>query len=46
MGTAAAAGDFDFQNAQHHGTPQERRDAWVLGFRSGDPSVCGRYVPA
>jgi predicted metalloprotease len=46
MSTAAAAGDFDFQNAQHHGTPQERRDAWALGFESGEPSVCGRYVPA
>jgi predicted metalloprotease len=45
MSTAAAAGDFDFQNAQHHGTPQERRDAWVLGFRSGEPNVCARYVP-
>ncbi|MEA2288966.1 MAG: uncharacterized protein QOD55_963 [Solirubrobacteraceae bacterium] len=45
MSTASAAGDFDFQNEQHHGTPQERREAWLLGYRSGEPSVCQRYVP-
>ena len=43
---ALAVGDFDFGNAQHHGTPEERRDALLLGFRSGDPSVCQRFVPA
>jgi len=46
MSTAAAAGDFDYGNVQHHGTPQERRAAWLDGFRSGDPAVCARYVPA
>ena len=43
---ALAAGDFDVGNAQHHGTPAERRDALLMGFRSGEPSECGRYVPA
>jgi uncharacterized protein len=43
---ALAVGDFDVGNAQHHGTPEERRDALVAGWDSGDPSVCGRYVPA
>jgi hypothetical protein len=42
---ALAVGDFDVGNAQHHGTPEERRDALLAGFRSGDPSVCERYLP-
>jgi predicted metalloprotease len=45
LSTATAAGDFDFNNAQHHGTPEERRAAWLTGYQSGDPTVCGRYVP-
>jgi predicted metalloprotease len=43
---ALAVGDFDFGNAQHHGTPKERRDALLIGYRSGDPSVCSRFVPS
>ena len=43
---ALAVGDFDVGNAQHHGTPEERRAALLDGFRSGDPSICRRYVPA
>ena len=42
---ALAVGDFDVGNAQHHGTPTERRDALLAGFNSGDPSVCQRYLP-
>jgi predicted metalloprotease len=45
INTALAVGDFDTRSAQHHGTPQQRRDAWLLGFDRGDPSACGRYVP-
>ena len=41
---ALAVGDFDVGNAQHHGTPEERREAVLAGFESGDPSVCSRYV--
>ena len=41
---ALAVGDFDRGNAQHHGTPNERRDALLTGFNSGDPEVCSRYV--
>ena len=40
IGTALAVGDFDVNNAQHHGTPDERRAAWLLGFESGQPSKC------
>jgi len=43
--TAMAVGDFDYTNANHHGTPTERRDAWLRGFRSADPSACQTYVP-
>jgi uncharacterized protein len=46
LSTATAAGDFDYGNVQHHGTPDERRAAWLAGFQSGDPAVCARYVPA
>jgi predicted metalloprotease len=42
---ALAVGDFDLGNQQHHGTPEERRNALVVGFDSGDPSVCRRYLP-
>jgi uncharacterized protein len=41
---ALAVGDFDVGNAQHHGTPEERREALLAGFESGDPSVCSRFV--
>jgi predicted metalloprotease len=45
INTALAVGDFETTSAQHHGTPEQRRDAWLLGFNGGDPSACGRYVP-
>jgi predicted metalloprotease len=45
ISTAQAAGDFDYGGAQHHGTPDERREAWLTGFRTGDPAACRRYVP-
>jgi predicted metalloprotease len=46
LSTATAAGDFDYGNAQHHGTPDQRRAAWLGGFQSGDPAACARYAPA
>lgn len=46
LGTALAVGDFEVGSEQHHGTPQERRDAWLLGFESGEPSVCRHFVRA
>jgi uncharacterized protein len=45
ISTAQAAGDFDYGAAQHHGTPDERRAAWLAGFQTGDPAACRRYVP-
>jgi predicted metalloprotease len=43
---ALAVGDFDAGNRQHHGTPEERRDALLAGFDSGDPSVCREFLPS
>ncbi len=43
---ALAVGDFDLGNAEHHGTPGERRDALLTGYRSGDPSSCERFLPS
>jgi predicted metalloprotease len=43
---ALAVGDFDVGNAQHHGTPEERRDAVLAGYESGDPSICSRFLAA
>ncbi len=45
LDTALAVGDFEVGSAEHHGTPEERRSAVLVGFRSGDPSACDRYVP-
>lgn len=44
LSTAKAVGDFEYLSPQHHGTPDERREAWLLGYRSGDPSSCRAYV--
>jgi predicted metalloprotease len=41
IGTVLAVGDFDMGNPQHHGTPEQRRDAWLLGYRTGEPARCG-----
>jgi predicted metalloprotease len=46
INTALAVGDFDVSSRNHHGTPQERRDAWLTGFRSADPAACRQFVPA
>jgi hypothetical protein len=45
LDAALAVGDFDFGNAQHHGTPEERRDALLTGYRSGDPGACSTHLP-
>ena len=42
--TAYAVGDFDYGDPNHHGTPDERREAWITGFESGDPRDCSRFV--
>ena len=44
LDAALAVGDFDATNPTHHGTPEQRADAWSSGFESGDPSSCDSYL--
>jgi predicted metalloprotease len=44
INAALAVGDFDFLSPQHHGTPQERRDALMTGLNSDSTSACDRYL--
>ena len=44
LDAALAVGDFDSGNPGHHGTPEQREEAWNTGFESGDPSSCDRYL--
>jgi uncharacterized protein len=46
LDAALAVGDFDTANPGHHGTPEQRKEAWTSGFESGDPSSCGQYLTA
>jgi uncharacterized protein len=41
---ALAVGDFDVGNAQHHGTPQERRGALLAGYETGEPARCNAFI--
>jgi len=43
---ALAVGDFDTSNPGHHGTPEQREEAWRNGFEAGDPSACSSYLNA
>jgi predicted metalloprotease len=44
LDAALAVGDFDSGNPAHHGTPQQREQAWNSGFQTGDPSECSGYL--
>jgi uncharacterized protein len=44
LDAALAVGDFDTGNPGHHGTPEQREEAWNSGFESGDPSACSTYL--
>ena len=46
LDAALAVGDFDTSNPGHHGTPEQREEAWRSGFESGDPSSCDEYLNA
>ena len=46
LDAALAVGDFDASDPGHHGTPEERREAWSAGFDSGDPAACAVYLDA
>ena len=44
LDAALAVGDFDTTNPGHHGTPEQREQAWNNGFQTGDPSACSGYL--
>jgi len=44
--TVRAVGDFDVSSRDHHGTPDERHDAWKAGYANGDPADCDAYLEA
>jgi predicted metalloprotease len=44
LDAALAVGDFDAGDPAHHGTPEQREQAWRNGFDSGDPASCDRYL--
>ena len=44
LDAALAVGDFDAGNPGHHGTPEQREEAWTSGFETGDPSSCSAYL--
>jgi uncharacterized protein len=44
LDAALAVGDFDASNPSHHGTPEQREEAWNSGFEAGDPSSCSEYL--
>jgi hypothetical protein len=44
LDAALAVGDFDTTNPSHHGTPEQRKEAWQTGFESSDPSSCDAYL--
>jgi predicted metalloprotease len=46
LDAALAVGDFDPSNPGHHGTPEQRAEAWNAGFESGDPATCGSFLTA
>ncbi len=46
LDAALAVGDFDAGSPAHHGTPEQREEAWTSGFQSGDPSSCREYLDA
>jgi hypothetical protein len=32
-------------NARHHGTPEERRAALLVGYETGEHARCNQFVP-
>jgi uncharacterized protein len=44
LDAALAVGDFATDSPGHHGTPEQREQAWNTGFQDGDPSACNTYL--
>ena len=43
LDTALAVGDFS-DSEGHHGTPEQRADAFNTGYQGGSPSACDTYM--
>jgi uncharacterized protein len=43
--TLSGLGDYEFGNQQHHGTPNQRREAFDLGYNIGRMSNCTLDLP-
>lgn len=41
---AMSAGDYDFNNPAHHGTPEQRAAAFMAGYNSGVPLGCDPWL--
>jgi len=41
---ALAVGDFNTSNPGHHGTPEERSNAWQTGFQADGPAACNAFI--
>jgi len=46
LDAALAVGDFDTASPGHHGTPEQRREAWVTGFEGAEPGACSTFLQA
>jgi predicted metalloprotease len=46
LDAALAVGDFDAGNPNHHGTPEQRAEAWQHGFQADGPAACDAYLNA
>jgi uncharacterized protein len=44
LDSAMAVGDFDPSAPGHHGTPDQRREAFTTGFKAGDPASCNAFL--
>jgi hypothetical protein len=44
LNAALAVGSFDSTQPGFHGTPDERYEAFKLGYDRGDPAACNRYL--
>ncbi len=42
--TTKDVGDYQVDHPKHHGTPQQRAEAFMAGYNAGDPRSCDPYL--